>query len=273
MEVVMKAKEKDTYGIKRLQSKNARNAIVQKISEDFNLTPIIAEAYFKQISAYFQEHMNVELCSGQIAYEAISVDEPASKHIALARKITTKLTLNDLNSDLEVLAQRGLAGLRRHRLMRLSREAYDQGAVLSYEDLAVLLTTSPATVRRDARALRGQGLFIMTRGWKQDMGPGLSHKTQIIDLYLKGYQFGEIQIKTNHSETSVTRYLRHFAQVIQLKAKGFEPGQIRVVTGFSDKVIGEYLDLYNQYRDSERLRQLLSPVPIKKRGIRDEETN
>jgi hypothetical protein len=273
MEVVMKVKDKDTYGIKRFQSKNARNAIVQKISEDFNLTPIIAEAYFKQISTYFQEHMNVELCSGQIAYEAISVDEPASKHIALARKITTKLTLNDLGSDLEVLAERGLAGLRRHRLMRLSREAYDQGAVLSYEDLAVLLTTSPATVRRDARALRGRGLFIMTRGWKQDMGPGLSHKTQIIDLYLKGYQFGEIQIKTNHSETSVTRYLRHFAQVIQLHTKGFEQGQIRVVTGFSDKVIGEYLDLYHQYQDSERLSQLLSPVPIKKRGITHEKAD
>ena len=130
----------------------------------------------------------------------------------------------------------------------------------------MLLTTSPATVRRDARALRNQGLFIMTRGWKQDMGPGLSHKTQIIDLYLKGYQFTEIEIKTNHSEASVTRYLRHFAQIIQLHDKGFEPGQIRVVTGFSDKLIGQYLDLYHQYRDSERLRQLLSPQPKKKRS-------
>ena len=85
----MKGKDKDTYGIKRLQSENARNAVVQRISEDFNLTPIIAEAYFKQIPTCFQEHMSVELCSGQIAYEAISVDEPASKHIARARKITT----------------------------------------------------------------------------------------------------------------------------------------------------------------------------------------
>ncbi len=55
------------------------------------------------------------LSSGQISYEAISVDEPPSKHIALARKITVKLTLLDLNTDLQVLADSGLAGLRRHR--------------------------------------------------------------------------------------------------------------------------------------------------------------
>lgn len=262
----MQVKERDAYGIKRLQSKNIRNAIIQKISEDFNLTPIIAEAYFRQISAYFQEHLKMELSSGEIAYEAISADEPPSKHIALARKITAKLTLIDLNSDLGVLADSGLAGLRRHRLQRLTRQAYDQAAVLSYEDLAVLLTTSPATIKRDARALRNQGLFIMTRGWKQDMGPGLSHKTQILDLYLKGYQFTEIELRTNHSETSVARYLRHFAQVIQLCAKGFEPGQIRVVTGFSDKLISEYLELYRQYKGRDRLEQLLSPQPKKKRS-------
>lgn len=257
----MKVKEKDPYGIKRLKSKNVRNAIIQKISEDFNLTPIIAEAYFRQISTYFQEHLNVELQSGQIAYEAISADEPPSKHIALARKVTVKLTLLDLNSDLEVLAESGLAGLRRHRLLRLSREAYDQQATLSYEDLAVLLTTSPATVKRDSRELRNRGFFIMTRGWKQDMGPGLSHKTQILDLYLKGYPFTKIEQRTNHSEASVLRYLRHFAQVIQLHAKGFEPGQIRVVTGFSDKLVAEYLELFRQYPDSDRLKLLLNPKP------------
>jgi biotin operon repressor len=262
MEVTMKTNQTDSYGLKRLESKNVRNAIIQKISEDFNLTPIIAEAYFRQISSYFQQHLNVQLQSGQIPYEAISADEPPSKHIALAKKITIKLTLANLNSDLQTLAETGLAGLRRHRLQRLSKEAYDQGTTLSYEDLAVLLTTSPATVKRDARALRNQGFFIMSRGWKQDMGPGLSHKTQILDLYLKGYQFTDIELKTNHSETAVSRYLNHFTQVIQLHTKGFEPGQIRVITGFSDKLITEYLELYNQYKDSERLQQLLNPQPV-----------
>ena len=51
-------RKKDTvYGIKRLESKNARAAIIQKISADFNLMPIMAEAYYKQIAGYFQEQV------------------------------------------------------------------------------------------------------------------------------------------------------------------------------------------------------------------------
>ena len=57
------------YGIKRIESKNARAAIIQKISADFNLMPIVAEAYYKQISTYFAQHANVQLTSGQICYE------------------------------------------------------------------------------------------------------------------------------------------------------------------------------------------------------------
>lgn len=257
----MKVSERDAYGLKRLKSKNIKNAIIQRIAQDFNLTPIIAEAYFSQISTYFNEHLNIKLNSGQISYEAVAANEPPSKHIVLARKITLTLTLNDFNSDLQVLANGGLAGLRRHRILRLTREAYDQEAVLSYEDLAVLLTTSPATVKRDLRALRNQGYFVITRGWKQDMGPGLSHKTQIIDLYLKGYQFTEIEQKTNHSQTSVLRYLRQFTQVIGIYHQNFSPGQIRVVTGFSDKLIGEYIELYKQFQslNNRRLQLLLHP--------------
>lgn len=270
----MKVPDKDPYGSTRLKSKNVRNAIVQKISQDFNLTPIIAEAYFRQISAYFNEHLDIKLSSGQIAYEAVAADEPPSKHIALARKVTTRLTLNEFNSDLQVLADRGLAGLRRHRILRLTREAYDQSAVLSYEDLAVLLTSSPATVKRDIRALRQSGFFIVTRGWKHDMGPGISHKTQIIDLYLKGYQFTEIEQKVNHSETAVLKYLRHFTQIIQLHTQNFSPPQIRTVTGFSDKLIGEYIELYKQYQhlDNQRLKLLLNPQPGGKKGDTDETT-
>ncbi len=43
------AVSKADYGLLRLKSKTAREAIVQKLSSDFNLTPVIAEAYYRQI--------------------------------------------------------------------------------------------------------------------------------------------------------------------------------------------------------------------------------
>jgi biotin operon repressor len=249
------------YGIKRLESKNARNAIIQKLSSDFNLTPIIAEAFYQQFSLYFKEHANIKLADGEIAYEAVAADEPAGKHIRLTRKRTIKLNLIQLNTDLDALVQFGLSGLRRHRLMRLTRQAYEQNTLLSYEDLAMLLTTSPSTVKRDVAQLRLQGLFIMTRGAKHDMGPGLSHKTFILDLYFNGYTFSEIEQKTNHSEISIKRYLADFTQVATLYKQKFSLQQIRIIAKKSDRLIREYIQLYQtfQSKDNQRLQELLTP--------------
>lgn len=250
------------YGILRLKSKDARAAIIQKLAQDFNLTQVIAEAYFKQFSLYFEEHANVSLSTGQIAYEAVAAHEPAGKHIRLTRKVTVKAKLIDFNSDLEALATYGLAGLRRHRLARITKEAYDQNALLSYEDLAMILTTSPSTIRRDVQHLRRQGQFIMTRGTKHDMGPGLSHKTIIIDLYFKGYTFSEIERQTNHSETSVKRYLMDFIQIASLYQQKFSKNQIRLIAKKSDRLVREYIQLYKTYheKDNERLNELLTPT-------------
>ena len=41
----MKPQSNSSYGINRLESKTARAAIIQKIASDFNLMPILAEAY------------------------------------------------------------------------------------------------------------------------------------------------------------------------------------------------------------------------------------
>jgi biotin operon repressor len=252
---------KFNYGIKRLKSKTARNAIIQKLSHDFNLTPIIAEAFYQQVASYFNEHANVSLSSGEIAYEAVAADEPAGKHIRLTRKITVRLKLLDFNKDFEVLADFGLAGLRQHRLQRLTRQAYDQEALLSYEDLAMILTTSPATVKRDIYHLRHQGKFIMTRGQKHDMGPGLSHKSIILELYLKGYTFTEIERKTNHSETSVKRYLADFVQIITLLKQNFSKNQIRLIAKKSERLIREYEQIFRDYQkqDCQKLVELLAP--------------
>ena len=115
MGVFMSTQRQQAYGIGRLESKSAKAAIVQKIATDFNLMPIIAEAYYKQISSYFEQHANVQLTSGQICYEVVAADEPAGKHIALTRKVSCRLTLNDVNSGVTIkstsLAGYGKLGL------------------------------------------------------------------------------------------------------------------------------------------------------------------
>lgn len=102
----------------------------------------------------------------------------------------------------------------------------------------------------------------MTRGLKQDMGPGLSHKTIICDLYFKGYTFSEIEFQTNHSEASVQRYLADFIQIASLYQQNFSIQQIRLIARKSERLVREHVQLYETYRqqNNQRLIDLLTPT-------------
>jgi hypothetical protein len=237
----------DSNLFKRLHSKSVKNAIINNISHDFNLTPILAEAYFSQIKNYFLEHADIELSSGQMQYLAVDDREPAGKPVTLCKKTSVRLTVHNVDEDLDVYKKEGLSGLRHHRLKRITREAIEQGALLSYEDIAFILTTSVITIKRDVASLRRSGLTIPSRGWRHDMGRGSTHKTQILDMYLAGYQFSEIENRTHHSETAVKRYIQDFSKIILLHLKKFTVDQIRISTGFSNRLIGEYITLFKKY--------------------------
>ncbi len=88
------------------------------------------------------------------------------------------------------------------------------------------------------------------------MGRGSSHKTQILDLYLSGYQFSEIEKRTHHSETAVKRYIQDFSRIILLHHKKFSVDQIRIATGFSNRLIGEYITLYQKHHKQKNPRLL-----------------
>jgi hypothetical protein len=248
----------------RLESKTVRRSIISSIARDFNLTPILAEAYFTQISDYFLRHTELVLSTGQLQYLAVEENEPAGKPIALCKKVPVRLSLHCAEEDLAVYKKAGLRGLREHKITRLTNEAIDQGGVLSYEDIAFCLTCSVVTIKRDMSRLRKRGVILPSRGWRQEMGRGQTHKTQILDLYLRGYQFTDIEHKTHHSESAIKRYIQDFTRVVLLHLKRFSIDQIRISTGFSHRLIGEYLKLYHQHEKSRELKRILQ-TPKKRR--------
>ncbi len=248
----------------RLQSKSVKQSIISSIARDFNLTPILAEAYFSQISDYFLQHAEVQLGSGQCQYLAVDENEPAGKPIALCKKISVKLTLHYPEEDIPVYKKSGLHGLRQHKIIRITNEAIDQGGVLSYEDIAFILTCSVVTIKRDMALLRRRGVILPSRGWRHQMGRGQTHKTQILDLYLSGHLFTDIERRTRHSEGAIKRYIQDFARVVLLHKKGFSLDQIRISTGFSHRLIGEYLKLLKAHAKSRELKRILQTPP--KRG-------
>ncbi|HLP18060.1 MAG TPA: DUF1670 domain-containing protein, partial [Bacteroidota bacterium] len=159
----------------RLQTKSVKHSIITNIAKDFNLTPILAEAYFSQISNYFLNHAELELTAGQFHYLAIDENEPAGKPLALCKKVSVKLDLHIPEEDLAVYKKSGLSGLRKHKILRLTNQTIDQGGLLSYEDVAFILTSSVVTIKRDMAQMRRAGIIIPSRGWRHEMGRGQTH--------------------------------------------------------------------------------------------------
>ena len=251
----------------RLKSKSVKNAIIGQISEAFNLTPLLAEAYFNQIKGYFLEHADISLESGQLHYLAIDDREPAGKPVDLCRKVSVRLTVHNPDEDIDTYQQAGLTGLRRAKLIRITKEAIEQGALLSYEDIAFILTCGIGTIKRDMANIRRQGLIIPTRGWRHDMGRGSTHKTQILELYFSGYQFSQIEKRTHHSETAVKRYIQDFSKIILLHLKEFSVDEIRISTGFSNRLIREYIQLFDRFKKEDNPKLLAIMKGTKKNQV------
>ena len=101
----------DTYGTARLAAEDAGSAIVARISEDFNLTPVLARAHYEQMARYFSEYGLVPAAPGELCYLAVSAEEPPGKPISACRKIEVRLELA-APEDHQLLRQKGLAAMR-----------------------------------------------------------------------------------------------------------------------------------------------------------------
>jgi Protein of unknown function (DUF1670). len=261
----------DTYGTERLATKDAEQAIVARISEDFNLTPVLARAHYEQMARYFADTGVLPKEPGELCYLAVAAEEPPGKPLALCKKRSIRLQLT-AHRDLDALRDEGLAAMRQQRLTRLARQARVQGALLTVEDLAYLMCSSIATVKRDISAVRAVGETVPTRGQIRDIGPAVSHKAQVVQLYLWGYQFTEIEQRTAHSEGAIKRYLKDFRQIAALYARGASTQEIRAATGRSARLIAEYTAIYERARRefpaAPRLYELLGPGLAKKGGPR-----
>jgi hypothetical protein len=236
----------DAYGTARLAAKDAESAIVARICEDFNLTPVLARAHYEQMARYFADFGHMAMQPGELCYLAVASDEPPGKPIIACRKVQVALELAS-GEDRQVLRDKGLAAMRQGRLARLARQAQVQGGLLTVEDLAYLTCSSTATVKRDLAECRANEVVVPTRGQIRDIGPG-SHKAQVVQLYLWGLQFTEIERRTRHSEDSIRRYLADFRQIAALYARGASIPEIRAATGRSAAVIGEYIAIYERAR-------------------------
>lgn len=93
------------------------------------------------------------------------------------------------------------------------------------------------------------GIFIPIRGYYQDIGPGTSHKTQAIGLYLKGYSPSKIANFLAHNINSIERYLNDFCTVMMGVDEGYSAARVARNCKLSERLVTDYQALYEKYKD------------------------
>ncbi|MHC1599547.1 MAG: DUF1670 domain-containing protein [Candidatus Methanospirareceae archaeon] len=88
--------------------------------------------------------------------------------------------------------------------------AFPRAVCRSLSELFVLLSESTKTIARHIQELENNGEVVPTRGSWKDIGPGVSHKKRILELYLKGDEYTDIERKTNHTEEACGRYIKAY---------------------------------------------------------------
>ena len=233
-----------------------------RLINGFNFAPIIADAVIDLSKSFFQNN-NSEVCTGQILYLAVSDEEGPGKSILDSKHAEIILTL-DAPDDMDVYEKFGLSAYRQHVLLRIAQEAKEQNALLTIKDLVKLLKSSYSTIKRDLKCFRERGLYVPLRGIVKDIGPS-SHKSKIVELYLKGYTSTEIQRSTRHSLQSIERYIKDFSRVSILTKREESIDNIRLIVGISERLVKEYQELFIKYKDGanqQRVSELIDNLTV-----------
>ena len=252
----------------RADAKTLDNMFRRRIEAGANCSPFVSQAILQTAKEVFpidpQQSVD-QLGLGQVKLLVVAASEPAGKSLDDCQKVTVCLTFDAGKDDFEVRRRRGVVGLRRARLLRLACEAREQGGLLSHEDLAYrLLNCGLRTIVRDIHILHRDGVEVPTRGQQQDMGPGLTHRTQAVRLFLQGFEPNEVATRLYHSLASIENYLTTFARVVFLARKGYGDDEIAFIILRSSTLVSSYRQLLTDFQGNAsaqaRIRQICERV-------------
>ena len=244
----------------RLRQKQQDVQFINRLQAGLNCSPFESKAILNCVYDVYQPFFDntASMKPGQILFEVVSVENSAKEKLSDCQMKTVVLTLDAGTDDLTIREREGVIGLRRQRLQRMAIEAFQQGGLLTVEDIANrLLNCGERTVIRDIKALKNKGICLPLRSTIKDMGRAVSHREMIVKRWLAGMEFSEISRQTNHSIEAIANYVEKFKRVICLAKDNHEISTIAFLVKISVNLAQQYYDLY----------QKLEIVPIREKEL------
>jgi hypothetical protein len=225
--------------------------IAEELRVDFGMPPVKVRAVLALLQE-IQETLSEDRPEHTVVYWAVAAHEPAGKPLQACALVPVRLSLLDPGDLPQPGADADFNCVRHmkvNKALRYAAEAKRCGGYLTYADLGYLLGIHPAAI--SALVQKEQPTIIPLRGAECDIGRGVTHRREILRMFLELYTETQIADRTGHSYESIEAYIREFATVMVLHEQGMGPAMIRKVTGRSMLLIRLYLELLQEYNRPE----------------------
>ena len=220
----------------------------EMLERDYGLAPTEARLLHHDLILLFGPEAASQRQDGQLLFYATKSTEPAGKPLVECELVPVTL---DFFAEEDFRAET-MEDLKLQKIIRYTEKAKASGAFLSHADLAYLLGISTSVIERlQAAQVKENILPFPTRGREADIGRSVTHRAEIIKLWMEIYTETEIVRRTGHSYASVENYLTAFGRFILLKQQNMPLPAIRKVLSCSMKLVEAYEELYQKYNTED----------------------
>ncbi len=261
--------QKVIYG--PLSQKNIKSLLKRELITNFGfenmavIADVLIERFLKIVDEHYVEKDRIK------PYQTIALAVDKNQKIGYGKTMEkTKLipvTINLITQEelLELASGVKLRDMQPKIVARILKEAYSQGGVFSFNDVAILCGASKSKIKdMVSKYYKTHHPEILPHiGTIFDSGSTMTHKRKIIKLHLSGLLTKQISRITNHNPVNVDNYIKTFEQIRVLYEDGKTNQEIMFYTQRSEGLIDEYiqiikeleqLKLVNNMKDTVRCR-------------------
>lgn len=254
--------------IRRWQRATARDLdsqFINEIIEGMNCSPFEAEAIRDKVHEVYTPLIEAtdSLKPGQLRVSVVDASVAPNVPIAQALQRVVTLTLDAGQEDRHIRQHGDVCKVRRHRLVRVCEEAFQQGGLLTLEAIADLFNCAVRTLVSDLAALRQEQVTPPLRSTVKDMGRAVTHRRLIVEKWLAGQEYSQIARATYHSVSSVANYIEKFKRCYALLDTGFDLDTVAQIARLSPALVRAFQEIAAEAQPVPHRREQLDSLTQK----------
>lgn len=190
---------------------------------------------------------------GQVLWAGVAADDPPARdkrieNCQLIPVILDLVTPQDID-EATTGGVRQRQQTRRKKIVRLLRQGFGQGAVLSLADVSLLLHVNLGTISDEIAKHEHETKEVLPRrGTIHDLGRSITHKAIICYKRLvEKKSTSQVAQETFHSHDEVEYYVQCFRRIQLCRDSGMSKEDTAKATGHSLSLVQEYFELIEQF--------------------------